>query len=245
MSKKVETPESASKLVNELTVQDARHLMRNQGGELTPRELAIQIVMVVVVAAMTARAIWVGNATVWHLALPLFAQLLALLIAIPVSQMVLRVGGLGKEVFQSFRSLAIIAVGLAITVTVRSRMQNHPWGEQLDLDARLVWNWIVDHEMHWPILFAAISMFLGMPGRIRNFQKYGPPFMSINLGCAVQVVVLFLGLFLLPFVVTNTIRLPWFLWGALQIGEGLALYVHWDIQKRLRKLDQSSSGQSN
>ena len=159
--------------------------------------------------------------------------------------MVMQVRGLGKEVFQSFRSLAIIAVGLAITVTVRSRMQAHPWSEQLDLDARQFWNWIVDYEMHWPILFAAFSMFLGMPGRMRNFQKYGPPFISINLGCAVQVVMLFLGLFLLPLVVTNTVRLPWVLWGALQIGEGLALYIHWDVQKRLRKLDQTSSGEQS
>ena len=44
MSKKIETSESARKLVNKLTVEDARHLLRNQGGELTPRELVFQTV---------------------------------------------------------------------------------------------------------------------------------------------------------------------------------------------------------
>ena len=52
------------KLVNNLTVADARHIVNCEGGELTAGEIAIEVTTSVIVAAALARAIWVGDATV-------------------------------------------------------------------------------------------------------------------------------------------------------------------------------------
>ncbi len=71
-------------LVNKLTVDDARHLLKGEGGAITGAEFLLQIAAALVVAVLTARAIVVGEATVWHLLLPMVAQYIALIAALPI-----------------------------------------------------------------------------------------------------------------------------------------------------------------
>jgi hypothetical protein len=75
---------SDRKLVNDLTVEDARHLLGNEGGHLSWDELTVRIVTELTVAGALAYAIWRGNVTAWHLALPSLAQYLALLLVLPL-----------------------------------------------------------------------------------------------------------------------------------------------------------------
>src|SRR5262245_52105098 len=88
-------------LINKLTVEDARHILATEGGGFTVGALALQLLLVAIVAAFTARAIWIGNATVWHLALPMLAQYFALLVAVPFIQVFIRHPDLQKEAFSS------------------------------------------------------------------------------------------------------------------------------------------------
>ena len=62
-------------LVNKLTVGDAVHLVRTEGGTLSRIQIALRVATVVIVAAFTARAIVAGQATAWHLFLPMVGSI--------------------------------------------------------------------------------------------------------------------------------------------------------------------------
>jgi len=229
--------ETVRMLVNKLSVEDARILLRNEGGELRAAQVAIQSVTIAAVAATCARAIWVGKATAWHLALPMAAQYLTLLASLPVIYAMLRLDGMRKEARDSVRAIAVLTAVTAIVVAVRAHLQDNAWLDQLAQDAQQVWLWITTHQMHWPMLCAAAGLLFDLPGRVRNLVKFGPPFLAVGLDCGVRIVVLFLGCFLLPLVVGSSTRFTWFLWAAIVFSELLTLGMHWDIQRRLRKLD--------
>ncbi len=230
-------PKSTRLLVNKLTVDDARHLLHNEGGTLTVTDIALRLASAGVVAALTARALWLGNATVWHLALPMVAQYLALIAALPVLYLLARHPGLHKDAIQALRLWIGFAVAGAITIAVRSQNSGLPWREQLDADVAHIWRWIADANMQWPMLAAAVSMLLELPGRVRNLFQHGPPFVGVGLGCAMQFVVILLGCFLLPLAVGSSTRMAWALWAVILLAEVLALGMHWDIQRRLEKID--------
>jgi hypothetical protein len=123
-------------------------------------------------------------------------------------------------------------------VAYQSHRSRLPWLEQFQLNIQQAWAWITDHHMHWAILFAMAGVLLGLPGRIRNLYEYGPPFAPVGLGCGMRIAVFFLGCFLLPFVASGTqVSNAWILWALLLIAEILALGMHLDIQRRLKKLD--------
>ncbi|HRQ90024.1 MAG TPA: hypothetical protein PLA50_14590, partial [Bacteroidia bacterium] len=84
-------------LVNQLTVRDAAHLVKTEGGSLSTGQIAVRLSVLVLVAAFTARAIVLGHATVWHLFLPLVAEYLVLLLSLPVLTFFVRDGELRKE----------------------------------------------------------------------------------------------------------------------------------------------------
>lgn len=228
---------SSRMLVKNLSVDDARHLLRNEGGELTLTEIVLQLVAAAVVAALTARAIWVGNATVWHLAMPMIAQYVALIAALPLLSIAAPHPGLRKDAVAALKLWFGFAIALAIAVALRARSQETPWRDQLRADAAVAWRWIADAHMHWPILLAALGMLAALPGRVRNLYLYGPPFVGVGLGCAMRLVVLLLGAFLLPWIAGSSTRMAWFLWAMILSSEALALWMHWDVQTRLRKLD--------
>ena len=98
------------KLVNDLTVADARHLLSTEGGALDASRLVVRGVSIAVVAAACAYAIWAGHATVWHLALPMAGEYLVLLLAVPVLYLVWRHPAMQKDAVGSVRLLAILAI---------------------------------------------------------------------------------------------------------------------------------------
>jgi hypothetical protein len=224
-------------LINKLSVDDARHLLKSEGGEITAAQLVLQIAAALFVAALTARAIVVGNATVWHLALPLVAQYMALIVALPFVQLLARHPDLNKDSLQALRLWLLLALALGIVEGVRSYQQHVAWQDLLAADVRRFWKWIVDAHMQWPIIIAFVGMVLSIPGRVRNLFEHGPPFVGVSLGCAMQFVVLFLGAFTLPWALSNRANPAWFLWAVLLLAELLALWMHWDIQTRLKKID--------
>jgi hypothetical protein len=230
-------PKSSRMLVNKLSVDDARHLLQNEGGELTAAEIVLQLLAAVAVSALTARAIWVGNATVWHLAMPMVAQYFAMIAALPLFYVVVRHPGLLKDAVGSFTLWFGFAAAVAIAVALRSQQHGTPWRDQLHADAAGAWRWITDAEMQWPILLAALGMLATLPARVRNLVRYGPPFVGVGLGCAMRFVVLLFGCFLIPWAIGSSTRMAWFLWAIIFAAEVLALWMHWDIQTRLRKID--------
>jgi hypothetical protein len=224
-------------LVNKLSVEDARHLLKGEGGELTATELALQLASTAVVSGFTARAIVVGNATVWHLALPMFAQYLALIIALPFIQAVVRHPAITKDAIGSLRLWIGIAAVVGVTVAVRANDAQTAWTEQLRSDGTRIWRWIADAEMHWPVALAFLGMLVSLPGRVRSLFEHGPPFVAVSLGCGMRLGVLVLGAVALPWVLSNPRSAVWFLWGLIVVSDLLALWMHWDIQQRLRMYD--------
>lgn len=226
------------KLVNDLTVADARHIVACEGGELTIGETIIEVLTSAIVAGAIARAIWVGNATAWHLFLPMVAQYLALLLAMPAIYIFFRHPGLRKEVISTLRLMAVVFVVVGVALAVQSQRSGVTWQERLIADYSRAWAWISEAQMHWPILLAIAAMFLALPRRVRNLYVHGPPFYGVSLGCAMRLVIPLLGCFLLPFIASNSIPIVWVLWAIILLADLLALTMHWDLQRRLRKLDR-------
>ena len=224
-------------LVNKLSVKDARHLLRLEGGELKLAELGLQLVSSLVVAALTARAIIVGNATVWHLALPMAGEYSGVVGALPFLYVASRHPELRQPAMQSIRLWIGYAAALAVTVGVRSYWSHTPWQEQLAGDAGVAWRWVADAHMQWPVLLAFLGMVFQLPGRVRSLYEYGPPFVSVRLGCAMRMLILVLAGFGAPWVFTNSTRAAWFVWGMILLAEVGALWMHCDIQRRLRTID--------
>lgn len=228
-------------LINKLSVKDARHILQTEGGELDTPQIVIQIVQTIVVATACAYAIWVGQATVWHLALPMVGEYLVLLAVLPILYLFLRHEAMRKDTIGALRLWAIFALVAGVSVAIQSRRTGNPWTTQFQLDIEQTWAWITDHHMQWAILFSMVAILLGLPGRIRNLYTYGPPFVPVGLGCGMRIGVLFLGFFLLPFIVAGTATTnAWILLGLLVLSDVLTLWMHLDIQHRLRKLDGAS-----
>jgi hypothetical protein len=225
------------KLVGNLTVADARHTLLCEGGGLTLGQLVFELISVAIVAALTARAIIVGNATAWHLIMPMVAQYFALLLVIPAVYLVLQHPDLRKDALGSLRLCVGIMVILAIVTAVRARETGATWQQQLNSDAAVAWKWITDAEIQWPMAIASLAILAALPSRIHNLYKYGPPFSGVSLGCGMRVAVLLLGAFTLPWALEHRDRMAWTLWGMFLISEILTFWMLWDIQQNLKKVD--------
>jgi hypothetical protein len=228
---------SDQKLVNNLTVADARHIVNCEGGELTPGALAIELTTTAIVSATLARAIWVGDATAWHLFLPMLAQYFALILVLPVIYLFIRHPDLRKDSIGALRLIVGLVVIGAVALGIQSYRTEIPWRPLLDDYLAKVYRWVVDAQMHWPILIAVAAILWAIPRRIRNLYVHGPPFYGVSLGCAMRFVIPLLGCFLLPFIASGGIPVVWVLWAIILLADILALAMHWDLQRRLRKLD--------
>ena len=233
---------SDAKLVNKLSIADARHIVACEGGRLTPTSVALQLIVTLAVAVTSARAIIVGHATVWHLALPMVAQYLAVLFAMPWVYVLTQHPDLRKDSVGALRLWIGLLVAAAIAIGVRSRLNHTSWQDQTASDSTAIWAWIVDAHMEWPILIAGVSELFAIPGRVRNLYEYGPPFVGVSLGCAMRLVVLIVGWFCLPWAIQSAERMTWLLWGLIQLAEVLTLWMRWDLQRRLEKIDGPSAG---
>src|SRR5690606_18316690 len=113
--------DGSAMLVNKLSVKDARHILQTEGGELDGAPIAIQIVQTIAVASACAYAIWVGEATVWHLALPMVGEYLVLLVVLPILYLFLRHEAMRKDTINTLRLWAILALVTGVSVAIQSR----------------------------------------------------------------------------------------------------------------------------
>jgi hypothetical protein len=219
-------------------VENERHLLACEGGELSKVQVAVELVSVVAIAATTAWAIAAGHATAWHLALPMVAQWLALVLAVPFIYLVVRHPELREHAAFYLRLWAGLAVTLALVTAVRAWLDARPFPAQLELDVRHAWRWIADAHMQWPILIAVVAQLVALQGHLRNLYVHGPPFSGISLGCGMRAVVLMFGCLLLPWIIGSGTSMAWTLWWMLLIAEILTLWMLLDIQHKVRKQDQ-------
>lgn len=226
-------------LHNKLTVGDAKHMLRNEGGPMTPMGAAIQIITVLAVSAFTARAIQKGQATVWHLFLPMLAEYLFLLMTMPVLAIFLPDPELRRDSRRGAYWLLSLAIGVAVWITMQASKLEQPWMDQGRAEIGRFLGWIVDHQMHWPILAAVAGRAANLPGRIAAFHRYGPPFVPVGLGCAMRLGLMVLAAFAIPWLFAakaeSTFPVVWVVWGIVLLAEALAIWMHLDIQMRLKK----------
>ncbi|MEQ1840675.1 MAG: hypothetical protein ABL994_09715, partial [Verrucomicrobiales bacterium] len=97
-------------LVNNLTLKDAVPLVKTEGGSLSKGQIAFRVATILVVAAFTARAIVVGQATAWHLFLPMVGEYLVLLVSIPLISLILHDPALRKDARRSLYWILALAV---------------------------------------------------------------------------------------------------------------------------------------
>lgn len=223
----------SSILVNKLTVKDAVHLVKMEGGSLSKGQIIFRVATVLVVAAFTARAIVVGQATAWHLFLPMVGEYLVLLASMPVISLILHDSTLRKDARRSLSWLFTIALIAALWIASRSFDEGTAWPAQAKVEFSRLYTWITTHQMHWPILGAMAAMIGGLPGRVAAFRRHGPPFMAVGLGCAMRLIIPLFGCFLIPVIAAGKIPIVWLIWTILLLSELGALYMHWDLQRRL------------
>lgn len=235
MSRKNQGDVETSILVNKLTVKDAVHLVKTEGGSLSTGQIIFRVATVMIVAAFTARAIVVGQANAWHLFLPMVGEYLVLLASLPVISLILHDPKLRQDARRSLSWLFAIAVITSLWIGSRSFDEGTSWITQAKVEFPRFFSWITSHQMHWPILGAMAAMIAGLPGRVAAFHRHGPPFMAVGLGCAMRLVIPLLGCFLLPVVAAGKFPVVWVIWTILLLSELGALYMHWDLQRRLAK----------
>ena len=230
------------KLVNNLTIADAQHLLRNEGGEMTVLQTVQRLMVVLVVAYFSARAIYLGEATATHLMLPMLGEYLVLLLTLPLLYAVMRHPAMRKDARSSVVLWIFFTLGFGLWVCFQMRKSGLAWPAQAGAELRRFWDWIVSHQMHWPMLGAAAGMLVGLPNRVRLLLKHGPPFTPVGLGCGMRIALLVLGAFVLPFLLGSSERLTWGLWTLLVLAEIVTLVMLWDIQRRLKKRGRSLNG---
>ncbi len=234
---------SGAKLVNNLTVDDARHMLKCEGGDLTLGQLIGRSLSIVIGMGLLAWAIAQGNVTVWHMVIPMVGHYVTLITLLPLLYVVLRHPGLRKDGLASLRLWGIITAVAAINLAVAAYRQERPWQAVAASSASASWHWVTEAQMQWPLLWSVVDAVLGLRLRVANLYQHGPPFVGVSLGCAMRFVVLLFGVVLVPFVAegvsASPALWPWIVWGVIAVAEVLALAMHYDIQQRLRRLDAS------
>jgi hypothetical protein len=223
------------KLGKNLTIKDAIHLIRSEGGAVTVTQTVVRLAFVAIVAFFTARAIAKGNATAVHLILPSVTEYLVLLIAMPAIYLFMRHPAMKRDVVGSLWLWGIIIAVAIGWIWRQAAVEGHSFSTQSRTELSTLADWIRRHEMHWPMLAAALGILSGLPRRVQLLFQLGPPFTPVGLGCGMKVAVLFLGIFLAPLIFQNGKILTWAIWGILLAAEILTLVMLWDLQRQLKK----------
>lgn len=228
-------------LVNKLTVGDAVHIVRTEGGPISAGRAVFRAITILVVAAFTARAIVLGDASAWHLFLPMVGEYLVLMISLPVINLLIHDPTLRTDTRRSIPTLVILLIAGAAWIAYRAHRHEVPWPAQAEADLGWIAGWITSREMHWPILGASVGMAMSLPSRVAAFRQHGPPFVPVGIGCAMRVVVVLFGSFLIPAIIGSSTRITWAIWAVLLLSELGALAMHLDLQIRLKKRGVSVS----
>jgi len=229
--------ETSTMLVNKLSVADARRLLKLEGVELDGRSFVRELAFTAIFAATSAYAVATGGATVWHLFMPLVASWFGLVTAIPIVYLFCRHPAIKVEAFKALGNLALLGAIIAGVVFFRMTKTNLTFSGQFVDDARVAWRWVTESGIHWAMLAAYFNIVSSMPARVHNLMEFGPPFAAVGIGCATQLLVLFTGVIVVPLFIGQSVALVWWLWGTLLFAKLLALYLHWDVGKRLRNYD--------
>ncbi len=238
----------SKKLVNELTVRDARWMLLHEGQDRTVFELLLELVFLLATAGLVAYAIYKFNATPAHLLLPLIAQYAALNCGLPIWQMVYRLPPLNQFVRNALLNVVAWPIVIGIVTYIRSRQHEAPWNSQFQTDFQWAYHWVISHEMHWPMATAFLGILLSLSAKFRIFRDHGPPFCSVSMGCAMRILIMFLfAFFALPISFGNLDAVPflrnnaaWFLWATLFAADLLAFYLMVDVRRRLKAHDQGN-----
>lgn len=252
MTKKKSGPQI---LVNKLSVVDAQHLYKIEGGHLSVSELLFRLASLTLVHILVARAIFLAQATIWHLVLPLVAEYFVYLITVPILQAFVRHAELKQISWQCLRILVIqlaVLIGLAFAwplFTGQDLMQQWAWGWET------AWAWVVGTQMHWPVLLAGVFAAINVKGNVDKLQKFGPPFAGPGAGCAMRAVVFFLALVIVPAAAIflgplvmylfpsleaqiKAGAIVWLVWLIFTAADFGRVYMRWDIQRRLQRVGQ-------
>lgn len=239
-------------LVNKLSVADAQHLYRLEGGFLSTWQIVYQLASICIVHALVAWAVYSAQATIWHMLLPMVAEYYAYLLAVPVCQAFVRHVDLNTISHQCLRVLAVQVVVIAAIGVGWPWLVGKNVFEHWTFGWEYAWQWVVGKQMHWPILLAGICSALNVQRNVGMLVKYGPPFAGPGVGCAMRAIIAFLAIVLVPAAAiligplllhyfpglksslgTGTlIWLAWFIFLAADLGR---LYLRWDIQRRLHR----------
>ncbi len=220
-------------LVNKLTVGDAVHILRSEGGGITAKRLVFRLSLIGIVAAFTARAILLGQATAWHLFLPMAGEYLVLLLSLPVINQIVNDKTLRQDTRRSIPWLVTLVLLPVFWIAWQAFDQGNPWPAQARMEWSNLIQWITTHEMHWPIIGASAGMLLSLPGRVAAFHRNGPPFVGVSIGCAMRLIIPLFGCFLAPLIAAGKIPVVWLIWVILLLAELAALTMQWDLQRRL------------
>ncbi len=241
-----------------LTAAEAKHLLMTEGGEMTVRETIIQIGWALAVSGALAWAIVKGQATVWHLVVPLVGEYLCLLVALPLIYLYLRHPDLKSEYVKCSRALVLLFIAIVGTIVGRAIYYEHAVIDQLKTDSRWIGAWIVDHQVHWALLVAVFHAGRSLHKSVRNLLVHGPPFIGGGMGCAMKIVVLFFAVILIPFFGMFVLSLlkdfgvssfppkewgppqtwvapVWIAWALLLIADLATVWFLWDIQSKLKQ----------
>lgn len=254
----VEWPANGSEVIagKNITAREARIMLSAEGGELTWREMTIEVLWAVAMSASLAWAIAVGKATLWHLLLPMAGEMIAYLAALPFLSLLYRHPEIRKAALPCLRTLLILCAAAVVAVVVRARQAGTPFVAQWNGDTALVWNWIFSTQMHWPILIASLHMIRTATRSARLLVKLGPPFLGPGMGCGMRIAVLVLAAVIVPAFgmvllgvaqdvagswikpvkeISATVALAWALWGCLLATDILMVWFRWDLQSKLRQ----------
>lgn len=234
-----------------LTAQDARQILKAEGGEITLTELVIQLIWVLAIAGSLAWAIFKGQSTVWHLGLPMVAEYLVCVLFIPILNLFYRHPELKKETVKSIWLIAILAVCSFTALIFDARSNGNDLVSQFQLWITAATDFVIGKQAHWAILVAAIHAARGLLRNVRFLLANGPPFLGPGMGCGMRVAVLVLAVIIVPAFgmlilgilndlgvrwkpSPDSFPLVWLIWGLYVTAEVLTLWFLWDIQSKLK-----------
>jgi hypothetical protein len=244
-------PKPKSGFNEKLTALEAKHILKAEGGEISTRELIIQAVWILLISAALAWAIIKGNATAWHLGLPMIGEYLVCLLLIPILNLFYRHKELKKETMKCVTLLLILVIIGLSAIAIDARSNGDDFVAHFNLWMAKATDFVFGKEVHWAILIAAFHSAKGLWRNVIFLVKNGPPFLGPGMGCGMRVAVLVLALIIVPalamFVLgilqdvgirwrpsADWIKPVWLIWGLYLIAELTTLWFLWDIQSKLK-----------
>jgi hypothetical protein len=249
---------SREELDKDFTVHEAQHILASEGGELTRTDLIVEAIWALAFSVALAWVVIAGEATAWHLLVPLFAEYLTCLVALPLIQVGLRHSELRQTACECIRAILIVAFIGAGAIWGQSLYRDTSFAQQWHSNLTLVLDWMAGRHLIWPILIASAHGLRNLARNVVFVLNHGPPFLGPGMGWGFRIAILVLASVLAPtcgFIVVsvlqdlnvidkglnkgftqwNGIVLTWIVWACLLIADLTYLWFRWDTQTRLKQ----------